>query len=220
MKRIGKFAGGAGLVLATCSAAIAADLPTSLPVKAPVPYVSTAYDWNGWYVGAHVGVIRGSSNWSAMPPGAGDPGLNGSFDLPFNFDFMAGTGSYVAGIQGGYNHVFPSRWMLGIEYDASFPNSDVLVPFSVRGSQTISTPLTGQVSYGEAVIHYGSARARVGYAFDHFLLYGTGGLAFTFDQVTRTQIAGFPAGGSATPGTVDLVQPWRLGWAGGAGVEI
>jgi high affinity Mn2+ porin len=154
---------------AICSVAIAADMPASLPVKAPVPYVSTAYDWNGWYAGAHVGVIRGSSDWSAQP-GAGAPGLNGSFDLPFNFDFMAGTGSYVAGLQGGYNHVFASRLTLGFEIDASSPNADVVVPYSVRGSQTVTSPLTGQVTYGEAVIHYGSSRARVGYAFDQILL--------------------------------------------------
>jgi high affinity Mn2+ porin len=202
------------------SPAIAADMPASLPVKAPVAYVSKDYDWNGWYVGAHVGVIRGASNWSATQPGAGGPGLSGSFDLPFNFDFMAGTGSYVAGLQGGYDYVLPSRLMLGFEADASFPNSDVQVPFSVRGSQTITSPLTGQVTYGEAVVHYGTARARVGYAFDHFLLYGTGGLAWTYDQVTRTQVAGFPVGGLATPGTVDTAQLWRLGWAAGAGVEI
>ena len=133
---------------------------------------------------------------------------------------MAGTGSYVAGLQGGYNHVFPSHLMLGFEADIPLPNSDVLIPFSVRGSQTITSPSTGQVTYGEAVIYYGSARARVGYAFDHFLLYGTGGLAWTYDQVTRNQIAGFPVGGFATPGTVDTVQLWRLGWAAGAGVEI
>jgi high affinity Mn2+ porin len=165
-------------------------------------------------------VIRGSSNWSAFQPGAGGPPLNGSFDLPFNFDFMAGTGSYVAGLQGGYNYVFPSRVMLGFETDVTFPNSDVVVPYSVRGSQTVTSPLTGQVTYGEAVIHYGSARARVGYAFDQFLLYGTGGLAWTYDQVTRTQEAGFPVGGFATPGTVDTRLLWRLGWAAGAGVEI
>ena len=70
---IRKFGGGTGIVLATCSFAFAADMPASLPVKAPVPYVSTAYDWNGWYVGAHVGVIRGSSNWSALQPGVGAP---------------------------------------------------------------------------------------------------------------------------------------------------
>ena len=212
---------GVGLsLLAFDFTAFAADLPADLPVKAPMPYVSTAYDWNGWYVGAHVGVIRGSSNWSAIQPGAGGPGLGGSFNLPFNFDFMAGTGSYVAGLQGGYNYVFPSRFMLGVETDVTFPNSDVMVPYSVRGSQTVTSPLIGQVTYGEAVIHYGSARARVGYAFDHFLLYGTGGLAWTYDQATRTQVAGTSFGGFATPGTVDTRLLWRLGWAAGAGVEI
>lgn len=219
MKRIRRIGGGIGTVLATCSFAIAADLPINPPAKAPVPHLAS-YDWNGWYVGGHVGVIRGASNWSALPPGAGAPGLSGAFDLPFNFDFMGGTGSYMAGLQGGYNHVFPSRLMLGFESDVSFPNSDVQVPFSVRGSQTVSSPLTGQVTYGEAVIHYGSARARVGYAFDHFLLYGTGGLAWSYDQVTRTQVDGVSFGGFATPGTVDTRLLWRLGWAAGAGIEI
>jgi high affinity Mn2+ porin len=228
MKRICKYGGGAGILLATCSFAVAGDsaATTSLPVMAPVVYAKAPqipavnnYDWNGWYVGAHVGVTVGSSNWSAAQPG-GAPGLNGSFDLPFNFDFMAGTGSYVAGLQGGYNYVFPSRAMLGFETDISFPNSDVVIPFTVRGSETVTSPLTGQVTIGEAVIFSGTARARVGYAFDHFLLYGTGGLAWTYDQATRTQIADFPAGGFARPGTVDNAQLWRLGWAAGAGVEI
>jgi high affinity Mn2+ porin len=110
--------------------------------------------------------------------------------------------------------------MLGFEADASLPSSDVLLPYSVRGSQTVTSPLTGQVSYGEAVIHYGSARARIGYAFDHFLLYGTGGLAWTYDQVTREQVAGVSFGGLATPGTVDTRLLWRWGWAAGAGIEI
>jgi high affinity Mn2+ porin len=219
MKLFWLIGGGAGIALATHSGAFAADLPASLPVKAPVPYVTPAYDWNGWYAGASFGAVRGSSNWSAQP-GPGAPGLNGSFNLPFNFDFMAGTGSYAAGLQGGYNHVFPSRLMLGVEADAIFPNSDVLVPLSVRGSQTVTSPLTGQVSYGESVYYYGSARARVGYAFDHFLLYGTAGLAWTYDQVTRTQVSGTSFNGFATPGTVDTRLLWRLGWAAGAGVEI
>ena len=217
---------GSGVVLASSAFAIAADLPANLPVKAPAPYVTKAarapepngFDWNGWYVGAHVGAIRGASNWSATQPGAG--GLGGSFDLPFQFDFLAGTGSSVAGLQAGYNYVLPSRWLLGFESDISFPNSDVVVPFSVRGSQTVTSPLIGQVAFGEAVIYYGSARARVGYMFDHFLLYGTGGLAWSYDQVSRTQVSGFPVGGFATPGTVDTAQMWRLGWAAGAGLEI
>jgi len=219
MKAVFKIGGGTGIVLAACSVAIAADLPPSLPVKAPVPYVATAYDWTGLYVGIHAGVIRGASNWSAQP-GAGVPSLNGSFNLPFNLDFMAGTGSYVMGLQAGYNYVFPSRVMLGVEADVTMPNSDVLIPFAVRGSQTVTSPLIGQVTYGEAVIHYGSARARFGYAFDDFLLYGTGGLAWSYDQVTRSQDGGVSANGFASQGTLDTRRLWRLGWAAGAGIEI
>jgi high affinity Mn2+ porin len=195
--------------------AFAADLP----VKAPVPYLpDAAYDWNGWYVGAHAAVIRGDSSWSTMPPGG--PGVAGSFALPFNFDFMAGTGSYAVGLQGGYNYVFPSRVMLGFEADVTAPNSDVVVPYSVKGSQTVISPAIGQATYGEAIIHYGSARARIGYAFDHFLLYGTGGFAWSYDQLTRTQVAAPGGGGIAAPGTVEDRLLWRLGWAAGIGVEI
>jgi high affinity Mn2+ porin len=213
----GMFVLASPVLLALISPAAAADPPTSPPANASAPYMPPAYDWNGWYVGAHVGIDKGASNWSASQPDIGQR-LDGAFDLPFNFDFFAGTGSYVAGIQGGYNDVLPSRVMLGVEYDASFPNSDVLSPFSVRGSQTVIAPLTGQVSYDEAVIYYGSVRARLGYAFDHFLLYGTGGLAWTYDQVTRTQLAG--TSGFAGPGTADTKLLWRLGWAAGIGVEI
>ena len=206
---------GLGVMCGFGSPAFAADLP----VKEPVPYLANSYDWTGWYVGAHVGVIRGSSVWNSTPIGPGGPSLNGAFDLPFQFDFMAGTGSYVAGLQGGYNRVFPSRLMLGVEIDASFPNSDVVNPFSVRGNQTVASPLIGQVTYGEAVLHYGSVRGRIGYAFDHFLLYGTGGVAWTYDQITRSQDVA-PANGLAPAGTLEPALFWRLGWAAGIGVEV
>src|SRR6516162_8295995 len=206
---------GLGVVLGFGEVAFAADLP----VKAPIPYLADSYDWSGWYVGAHVGVIRGSSRWSSTPIGPGGPTLNGAFNLPFNFDLMAGTGSYVAGLQGGYNYVLPSHLMLGIEADASVPNADLSIP-SVQGSQTVASPLIGQVTYGERVIHYGSLRARVGYAFDHLLLYGTGGFAWTYDQITRSQDIVPAVGGLAPAGTMQTVLLWRLGWVAGIGVEV
>ena len=207
-----------GLVSLGCPA-LAADLP----VKAPVPYLANtqAFDWAGWYVGVHAGAMQGKSNWSSGLLGPGAPSVNGSFNLPFQFDFMAGTGTYDLGIQGGYNYVFPSRLMLGFEVDASFPNSDVVVPFSFQGSQTVVWPLGGTATYGEAIVYDGSVRARVGYAFDRLLLYGTAGLAFSFDYTTRTQVASTPTGGGfAAPGTVEQTQIMRLGWAAGIGVEI
>lgn len=63
-----------------------------LAVRAQSPYTSTVYDWTGWYIGAHAGALRGSSSWTATPLGPGGPPVSGSFGLPLNFDFMAGTG--------------------------------------------------------------------------------------------------------------------------------
>ena len=184
------------------------------PTKAP-PLVK-GFDWNGWYVGAHVGFTGGSSNWSTRQIGGGAPNLGGSFDFPLQFDFMAGTGSYVAGLQGGYNYVLPSRLMLGFELDATFPNSDVLLPPSIEGSQTVSSPLLGQATYAEIVYHSGTARGRIGYAADNWLVYGTAGFAWSYDKLMRTQVDA----GVIDPGLVDLKLLWRLGWAAGVGVEI
>ena len=53
----------------------------------------------------------------------------------------------------------------------------------------------------------GTARARVGYAFDRLLVFGTGGAAFSGLQAFLNR------GGSISPG------PSQLGWTAGAGVE-
>ena len=51
------------------------------------------------------------------------------------------------------------------------------------------------------------------------LFYATGGLAWTNNQFRRTQVLGIPAGGAATPGTVEAQSVTRVGWVAGAGVE-
>jgi high affinity Mn2+ porin len=215
-------AGGLGYV-STNSGAGAARRPADGALANPAVQWPTkakplvkSLDWSGWYVGAHVGFTGGSSNWSTRQIGGGAPNLSGSFDFPLRFDLMAGTGSYVAGLQGGYNYVLPSRLMLGFELDATFPNSDVLLPPSIQGSQTVSSPLLGQATYAEVVYHSGTARGRIGYAADNWLVYGTAGFAWTYDRLTRTQIDA----GITDPGTVDTRLLWRLGWAAGVGVEI
>ena len=61
----------------------------------------------------------------------------------------------------------------------------------------------------------------MGYVQGGWLFYATAGLAWSFDQVSRTQLAGVPVGGTALPGTVEsrFMVP-RLGWAAGAGIEV
>ena len=74
--------------------------------------------------------------------------------------------------------MFRSHLVLGLEGDVSFPNS-------VRGAQTISSVSIGEASYAEMVEYFGTVRGRIGYAFHDWLVYGTGGFAWSYDQFTR-----------------------------------
>ena len=207
-----------GFVALTGSAA-AADLP----VKAPPSPALAAYDWSGFYLGGHFGYATGSSHWSATQPGA--PPVTGSLDLFNAYDMFRDTGSDFAGFQAGYNDMLPSRWLLGFEADVSFPSFTETTPHLISGMSTLSSASIGQASYAEQVEFSGTLRGRIGYApnlgASHWLFYATGGLAWSFDQFTRTQVAGMPAGGTAVPGTVEnlFMQP-RVGWTGGAGAEV
>jgi high affinity Mn2+ porin len=199
--------------LVLTGSAVASDMP----VKAPPP-AATVYDWTGLYVGGHVGYAAGSSHWSAMPTGAAGPAQSGSLDLFNSFNAFNGMGSYFEGFQAGYNSMLPSRWLFGVEADVSFPST-------ITGSSTLSSATSGTASYAETVEFSGTLRGRVGYAPNlgttHWLLYATGGFAWSYDQFTRTQIAGLPAGGSAVPGqTENLFMVPRTGGVVGAGVEL
>ena len=204
--------GTVGLVLiAFAGDARAADLVGAMAVKAPP---QRSYDWSGFYLGGHVGYAGGSSNWSATPAGAAGPTAAGSLDLYNAFDGSTGTGSYFAGLQAGYNYVLPSRILLGVEADVSFPNT-------IAGTAVVSSPASGTANYSEQVELNGTVRGRVGYAPGHWLFYATGGFAWSYDQFGRTQLAGMPAGGTAAPGTTEnLFMVPRVGGAVGAGVEV
>jgi high affinity Mn2+ porin len=200
--------------MALAGSAAAADMP----VKAPPSPAATAYDWTGLYVGGHIGYAAGSSHWSAMPAGAAGPPQSGSLDLFKAFNGFDGMGSYFEGFQAGYNYMLPSRWLFGVEADVSFPST-------ITGSSTLSSAASGMASYAETVEFSGTLRGRIGYAPNlgttHWLLYATGGFAWSYDQFTRTQIAGTPVGGTAVPGQVEnlFVVP-RVGGVAGAGVEL
>ena len=146
------------------------------------------------------------------------PALHGSFDFSNGYNLSTGTGSYFLGFQAGYDYMTASRWLFGVQADISFPSF-------VGGNQTFSSVPTGTVNDLERVEFSGNVLGRVGYApsfaAGHWLFYATGGLAFSYDQFTRTQLAGTPAGGTAVPGMIENVflAP-RVGGAVGAGVEV
>ncbi len=192
-------------------AGIALLLALTVACRAADPFGT--YDWAGAYVGAELGYAVGSSGWSALPAGAAAPALTGSLDFYKPFNAFTGTGSYFEGFEAGYNYVFPSHLVLGVEGDLSFPSD-------ISGSQTVSAISTGQASYSDTVQLFGTARGRIGYAFDKWLVYGTGGFAFSRDQLERTQLSGTPIGGTAAAGDVDTELLTRLGATIGAGVEV
>ena len=146
-----------------------AEITVALPVNRPA---DAYYDWTGAYIGAHLGYAAGSSRWSATEAGAISPNFTGSLDFYKGFNFSKGTGSYFGGFQAGYNYMLPSRVILGLEGDVSFPNS-------IKATQQISSPSIGQASYSEMVEYFGMVRGRVGYSVGNWLIYGTGGFAWT-----------------------------------------
>jgi high affinity Mn2+ porin len=193
---------GVALVLAFGTYARAADLIGQAPSSLAVPL-----DWNGAYIGGHVGYAAGWSDWSASQ--VGGIGSVGRTDLTNGFDLFKGSGSFIGGFQGGYNVVLPSRVLFGVEADASFPN--------LMAGTSVGATNTGVASYGDTVLHTGTVRGRIGYVFDNdWLAYGTGGFAWTYDQLERTQLVG----GALPAGTEEGAFLWRFGWAAGAGVEI
>ncbi len=200
-------AGTAALMLEIVGPLAAADLSAAMPTKAPP--APSSYDWTGFYLGGHLGYAWGNSNWTVSTPGA--PNVSGSLDLAQPLDSFDEAGSFFAGVQAGYNYMLPNRVTVGAEVDASFPSFQSLSGLSIGGTSTFTSPSQGLETLSETVLWSGTARGRVGYAPGDWLFYATGGLAWTYDQQTLTQLA---TGDSQSPFL------WRFGWAAGAGFEV
>jgi high affinity Mn2+ porin len=196
------------IVIASVKTAWAAD-DIIMATKAPaISYRNAAaYNWTGFYAGVHLGVSWGSSNWSEQPDG-----LAGSFNLFQRPDAFSEFGSWFGGVQAGYNYMLPNRLVVGVAADMSAPSFQNLNGLSIGGTSTFVSPTLGQESVSETVLDMGAVRGRIGYAPDNWLLYATGGFAWTYDQLTANQLA--------NGGTTDMPFLWRFGWVAGAGIEF
>jgi high affinity Mn2+ porin len=201
------FRRGVALSLLSATAVEAADLLGQSPSRTST---TVADDWTGFYVGVHAGVASGHSTWSATQPG-GAPNLSGSLDLFHAYDAFSGAGSHFGGLAAGYNSMLPSRLVIGVEADVSFPNT-------LGASLSFASPIIGAATYGDPVEMFGTVRGRVGYDANHWLYYATGGLAWTYDKFSRTEIIPGSAGGPPD-GTVETAFAGRVGWTVGAGIE-
>ena len=189
--------------------AFAADMP--IVTKAPVAVA--AYNWTGWYVGVNAGGTWGSADTPTTTVFAG-PGYFASTSVASinatnqSSDFSGFTG----GIQAGYNWQFNPNLVAGIEVDFNY--------FGNRGSNTVTNvyPCCAPTSYtinAEVKTDWlFTARPRIGWAINNWLLYLTGGVALTNlkgDFVFTDTFAAALETGS--------VSKTKFGWVIGFGAE-
>ena len=153
-----------------CGAASAADLPrrAAPPVFVPIP----VFTWTGAYLGVNAGYVF-SERDTVRTTGIG--ALQGNVDRGFR---QAAIGvqqeGFTAGGQVGYNYQFTpgSGIVVGLEADAAYTDLQRTRTDIRFNPNTLTNTYRSEMSF------LGTVRGRLGYAFDRFLVYGTGGFAY------------------------------------------
>jgi outer membrane immunogenic protein len=161
-----------------------------IPDATPMP----AFNWSGAYLGGTVGYGWGSDRTTER--------VNGVFLQQFDLS----PSGMLGGVYAGYNHQM-NGFVIGVEVDAVY--SDVGSTFLDPPG---APPFVGDPgASGEMRMNWqGSARARLGYAFDRFLVFGTGGWALAEHEATYTNQTSLVA--ETFSGTQDT-------WTVGGGLE-
>lgn len=204
---------GAAL-LASTAGAYAADLP--YPTKAPAAAIAVIppFSWTGFYIGGNAGYSWGESKATDVlfydstggvyTPA---PGFYSGNDVKFG-----GMDGWIAGGQLGYNYQFENNWVVGVEADFQWTGAEDSVDFYATAS--------GPYYQAKADLEwFGTVRARLGYAFDRLLVYGTGGFAYGKVK-TNVSVSGLDGGVpdpfTTTSGSDDTI---GTGWTVGGGLE-
>lgn len=182
---------GAVALISLGGVAVAADLPTNLPTKAPyINQTVNAFNWTGFYLG-----LDGGGAFAAQ-----DIGLNGSFaNLGNPGSFSSNASGGVGGIHGGFNYQIAPAWVWGIE--GRFAATGLRSSITDAAGNTVATSLPWE----------GSVVGRLGFvpADPRLMFYGLGGVAFGDIKQSAT----IP---TVTAFSTDNV---HTGWTAGAGIE-
>jgi outer membrane immunogenic protein len=190
--------------------ASAADMEINAPAL-PVPVA--AYNWGGLYVGGNIGY-----GWGA----ASDPGLSfvdpaaifaGYFAAGGNVTPNLNPSGLIGGGQIGFNWNLSPSWVVGLVAD--FQGSGI----KDSATNTVTPPgfLTSLQSNSEQIDWFGTLRAKLGFALNNWLLYGTGGLAYG-----RVATSGCICFGTTIAGPLNFTgsnSATNIGWAVGAGLN-
>jgi opacity protein-like surface antigen len=193
------FAQAAALAVTLVGPAMAADLP----LKSEVPFVAR-FAWTGCYLGGSLGggfATKDITDPVALVQESFDPGSTTGITTAN----LSPRGVVIGG-QIGCDYQFASNMVIGIEGFAAGS--------TMKGSGIVGLPAGNpDTALVQAKTDFlTSVTGRIGYAFDHVLVYGRGGVAMAADR--------YDVSGSFTDlpfGFTGLEN--RFGWTAGAGVE-
>ena len=128
------------------------------------------FTWTGFYIGGNVGVGFGGDSTSVDLEGFNYFVAN---PVPGEVTKVGDDSAFIGGGQLGYNYAF-NNLVAGIEADFSgFDFQAAKIPNSSRADWGSDTRVSVEMNWLATV------RGRLGVAMDRWLLYGTGGVAFS-----------------------------------------
>lgn len=184
-----------GMSIAGVSAGSAADLPLKAASPAMISPVS-AYNWSGFYIGAHAGDGWGTTQSTAILSGA-LLGAPAGFNLPVSSQTFNG---FLGGFQGGYNWQ-TGVFVVGVEGDFSFAGLQGNAPCLVVLNCNVRHDWVGDITGRVGVL-----------AFDRALVYIKGGAAWADANYSISNTFG----GASISGSASTT---RFGGLLGFGVE-
>ena len=206
------------LVVGVVCAAPIANSVMAADLAAPVAVVAPISNWTGAYIGGDLGWFgahqSGTTATGVPAPGFGDPPI-GILPTSHGLD----SSGFLGGLHAGYNWQLVNL-LLGIEGDVMWLRRDASDTETVI--DTFAGPNPAFTMLFNAHNNWlASARARIGWVADQWMLYATGGAAWTTTSYTTTATGlTIPpnrlAGISTTAAFSDFA---TTGYVVGAGVE-
>ncbi|TFF25629.1 porin family protein [Jiella endophytica] len=199
------------LLLATAAfatPAMAADILAPEP-PAPAPMAIEPIAQTTTWTGINLGVQAGAAMGGHAGEASFDPGTTPAFgggDVNYDLD-----GNFIGGANIGYDYQFQNNVVLGATADFSYIDRTKETTYSTPGGSNFTD---------ETKLNYlGTVRAKLGYAMDNVMVYGTGGLAYA--DVKQDASAPSTAAGSEFAGyNFDTSNDKSsVGYAVGAGVD-
>lgn len=200
---VSTFSVSAILTVILAGPTVAADLGRAPPPAAMDPVVRSM--WSGFHVGLNAGVGGGTTNYPIAAT-IGPVAIDGKGK-------MDASGRMI-GAQIGYDWVFSSRILVGLEADIAW--TDVEDRFALDGSATVNGVPIGSAggNIGTKLDYLGTVRGRLGYVVtDPWLVYLTGGWAY--GGVKSSYSAGISGIGGVAGSTTNFMS----GWVAGVGTE-